>query len=69
MNNTLKSSILKKNTILEFVVRMQLLVKKQREEEKQADFQCFDSKPKLKTRWIIEAYIAEKYTRTIFHQF
>lgn len=69
MNSALKTSISKKNTIVEFAVRLQLLLNKHREEEKEADFHCFDSKPKLRTNWKIEANMAKIYTRSIFRIF
>lgn len=67
--NALKTSISKKNTILEFVVRLEIILNYQKQDELEADFHCFDSKPKLKTSWEIEAHMAEKYTRAIFHIF
>lgn len=58
--------MLKKNTLLEFVLCFDRALAKQRQKEAKSDHKTIDGNPKLKTDWCIEQQMSEIYTRNIF---
>ncbi|XP_058076451.1 protein FAR1-RELATED SEQUENCE 5-like [Magnolia sinica] len=69
MNAFFRSYISKRNSFIDFIVRFDRALARQRHNELAADHETISSKPKLKMPCEMEKVMGETYTRRIFYKF
>ncbi|XP_058071015.1 protein FAR1-RELATED SEQUENCE 5-like [Magnolia sinica] len=68
-NAFFRKYVSKNNSLMDFIIRFDRGVARQRHNELVADHETISSKPKLKTLFAMERELGETYTRSIFYKF